>query len=537
MPQVTTISRSTSDRLGYHRNFTKSEHRFGRAREYTRALRSAKLERLHAKPFVTALDGHVETVCNIEKVRNSLPLVLSGDYDGEIRCWDVSQHLLNWRVQAHSGRVMGLTVTNNTDSSPNLVISTGIDKTIKLWLLKPTDNPSARPMRERQDAAETDYSYIATKGVDYGGNSQRAITSTTASTHNNRGGAISSVQMSEYGAGDQLPITTINHYEPLRCVDADWQQNSTLYATGSAQVSLWDVHRNHQLHKFQSTPEQCSHLAFNPSQYNTLAACMQDSKITFYDTRTKTQMSYITLLNWGNEIKWNPIDPRIFVVATNDWCLYTFDVRHTKKALRTHRGHVDAVTTCDWCPAGNEFVSGSVDGHIRIWRSNHQTADAAKVGYSRELYKGKRMYNLEQVRWTNDNKYILSGSADGAIRLWKSQRAMPLHRINARQRQHINYATRLKDKYQHMPEIGLIAKFRNAKIQHRIPRNGVYYKRERFEQNKLRKLKEKVTGESGGNKVVNKKWAVRMQRKAKRNNKPWSEKVVVKSGIVSNHQQ
>mmetsp|Transcript_21034 Transcript_21034/g.33729 ORF Transcript_21034/g.33729 Transcript_21034/m.33729 type:complete len:536 (-) Transcript_21034:128-1735(-) len=535
MPQVKCISRSPADRLGYHRNFASTEHRFGRAREYVRALRAAKLEKLHAKPFVTSLDGHVETVCNIEKVRNSLPLILSADYDGEIRCWDISQHLLNWRVQGHSGRVMGLTVTNNTHSSPNLVISTGIDKTIKIWLLKPTDNASSRPMWERDDAAETDYSYIANRGYDYGGNSQKAITSTTAP----RGGAISSLSMSEYGAGDQLPISTINHYEPLRCIDANWQRNSTLYATGSAQVSLWDVHRSHALHQFAPTPEQCTHLAFNPSQHNVLASCMQDSKITFYDVRTKTEMSFITLLNWGNELKWNPIDPRIFVVATNDWCLYTFDVRHTRKALRTHRGHVDAVTTCDWSATGKEFVSGAVDGHIRLWKSNHQTADARGVGYSRELYKGKRMYNLEQTRWTNDNKYILSGSADGAIRLWKSQRSMPLHRVNARQRSSIAYAEKLKTKYQHMPEIGLIVKFRHAKIPHRIPRNGVYYKRERREQKKVKELKEKVNEKIDNTKEYARqsgpKWRVKV--KAKKQRRTWSEKVVVKRGIVGDHQE
>eukprot|EP01084_Bolivina_argentea_P073227 132889_1 len=297
--------------------------------------------------------------------------------------------------------------------------------------------------------------------------------------------------MAQYGAGDQLPVSTINHWEPLRCIDSNWQKNSTIFATGSSNVAIWDVNRSHELHKFKQTPEQSTDLAFNPGQHNLLAACMQDSKITFYDTRTKTQMPFITLLNWANEIRWNPIDPRIFVIATNDWCLYTFDIRHTRKAIKTHRGHVDAVTTVDWSPTGKEFVSGSVDGHIRIWKSDHQSADHRRVGYSRELYKGRRMYNLEQVRWSNDNKYILSGSADGVIRLWKSQRAMPLHRINARQRSHIQYCNKLKQKYQHMPEIGLIWKFRHAKIPHRIPRNGIFYKKERFQQNRLRKLKQK----------------------------------------------
>ena len=295
MPQIRVISRTQADRIGYHRNFSRQEHRFARAREYTRALRAAKLERLHAKPFVTALDGHVETVCKIEKVRNSLPLILTADYDGELRCWDISQHLLNWRVQAHSGRVMGLTVTNNSKRSPNLVISSGIDKTIKLWRVRLKSNSAIRSMWARDDAKETNFSYIATKGIDYGGNSQQMITTTTNNTINNNNGAITSKSMSEYGAGDQLPIQTINHWEPLRCIDANWQENSTIYASGGGMVCIWDINRTHPLHKFNSTPEQSTDIAFNPSQHNLLAACMQDSKITFYDIRTKTQMPYITL--------------------------------------------------------------------------------------------------------------------------------------------------------------------------------------------------------------------------------------------------
>lgn len=226
------------------------------------------------------------------------------------------------------------------------------------------------------------------------------------------------------------------------------------------------------------------------------------------------------------------------MIATNDWCCYTFDIRHTKKAIKTHRGHVDSVTTVDWSPTGKEFVSGSIDGHIRIWKSDHQSADARKVGYSRELYKGRRMYNLEQVRWTNDNKYVLSGSADGVIRLWKAQRSMPLHRINARQRANIQYSNKLKQKYQHMTEIGLIMKFRNAKIPHRIPRNGVYYKKERFEQNKLRKLKEKINSKDDNNNNNNgngPKWSVKFKGKARKKNRTWSQKVVLKTGIVGDH--
>eukprot|EP01084_Bolivina_argentea_P245588 411141_1 len=509
MPQIRTISRQPSDRIGYHRNFSTNEHRFARAREYTRALRAAKLERLHAKPFVRAYDGHVETVCKIEKVRNSLTLILSADYDGEIRCWDINQHLLNWRVQGHNGRCMDLTVNQKN----NLVISTGIDKKIKLWKLI-SNKSIKRSIYERDDAKDSSLSYIANKG-----NANNCISQSNFTENNS----------------DQKPISTINHYEPLRCIDFNWQSNSTIYATGSSQILLWDINRQNKLHKFNSTPEQCVSIAFNPSQYNLLASCMQDSKITFYDIRSKTTMSYITLLNWANEISWNPIDPRIFAIATNDWCCYTFDIRYLKKAIKTHRGHVDSVTSIDWSPNGKEFVTGSVDGHIRIWNSNHSNYNIRqKIGYSKELYKNKRMYNLEQVRWTYDNKYILSGSADGVIRLWKSNRSKPLYKINKRQKNSIQYSNKLIQKYKHINQIGLINRFRNAKIPHRIPRNGVYYKKERFQQKRLKELKEKVNPKTDKRKI---KRDIKKDKKWRKKNKTWAQKVVQQTGIIADYQQ
>lgn len=84
-----------------------------KAREYTRALRAVKLERLHAQPFVCAFDGHVETVCKLIKIRNKLPVIVSGDWDGEIRCWDIHSKILRWRVHGHRDRLMGLTHLNN----------------------------------------------------------------------------------------------------------------------------------------------------------------------------------------------------------------------------------------------------------------------------------------------------------------------------------------------------------------------------------------------------------------------------------------
>jgi WD repeat and SOF domain-containing protein 1 len=55
---------------------------FEQAREYTRALNAAKLERMFAKPFVGALSGHADGVYCMAKHPTRLDIIISGSGDG-----------------------------------------------------------------------------------------------------------------------------------------------------------------------------------------------------------------------------------------------------------------------------------------------------------------------------------------------------------------------------------------------------------------------------------------------------------------------
>lgn len=57
-------------------------HPFAKARERTRALNAAKMDRLFAKPFVDALEGHVDAVEVICRKPGSLTEIASGSWDG-----------------------------------------------------------------------------------------------------------------------------------------------------------------------------------------------------------------------------------------------------------------------------------------------------------------------------------------------------------------------------------------------------------------------------------------------------------------------
>lgn len=59
-------------------------HPFARARERTRALNAAKIERIFAKPFVAGLEGHTDAVEVLVRKPKSLTTVASASWNGGV---------------------------------------------------------------------------------------------------------------------------------------------------------------------------------------------------------------------------------------------------------------------------------------------------------------------------------------------------------------------------------------------------------------------------------------------------------------------
>ncbi|MEQ2199434.1 DDB1- and CUL4-associated factor 13, partial [Xenoophorus captivus] len=119
-----------------------------------------------------------------------------------------------------------------------------------------------------------------------------------------------------------------------------------------------------------------------------------------------------------NTLCWNPMEAYCFTCANEDYNLYTYDMRHLEKPIKVHMDHVSAVLDVDYSPTGQEFVSASFDKTIRIFSKDD--------GHSREVYHTKRMQHVICIKWSADNKYILSGSDEMNIRLWKANAAEKL---------------------------------------------------------------------------------------------------------------
>jgi len=226
--------------------------------------------------------------------------------------------------------------------------------------------------------------------------------------------------------------------------------------------------------------DSISKIRFNPSEQNILACVGLDRSIALYDIRAQTPIKKNQLKNKSGCICWNPMEPINFTVGNDDSNLYTFDMRKLDTVRKIHKDHIGAVMDIDYSPTGTEFVSGSYDKTVRIFRENE--------GKSKEVYHGKRMQKVFCVCYTMDSKYILSGSEDMNIRIWKSNASDPVGMVTDRHKRRINYRQKLKDKFQYNKEIKRIARHRhlpkyifNAKKRRQVQKESQHRKQKNME--------------------------------------------------------
>ncbi|KAH9743827.1 DDB1- and CUL4-associated factor 13 [Citrus sinensis] len=413
--KVKVISRSTDEftrersqdlQRVYH-NYDPNLRPQEKAVEYVRALTAAKLEKIFARPFIGALDGHRDGISCMAKNPNYLKGFFSGSMDGDIRLWDIANRRTVCQYSGHQGAVRGLTVS--TDG--RILVSCGTDCTVKLWNVP-----------------------VAT------------LTDSDDSTDNS-----------------SEPLAVYVWKNSFWAVDHQWEGD--LFATAGAQVDIWNHNRSQPINSFQWGTDTVISVRFNPAESNVLATTASDRSITLYDLRMSSPARKVIMRTKSNSISWNPMEPMNFTAANEDCNCYSYDSRKLDEAKCVHMGHESAVMDIDYSPTGREFVTGSYDRTIRIFQYNG--------GRSREIYHTKRMQRVFCVKFSCDASYVISGSDDTNLRLWKAKASEQLGVVSIflsrvfavtlhprEQRKHA-YHEAVKNRYKHLPEIKRIVRHRH----------------------------------------------------------------------------
>ncbi|KXN89697.1 DDB1- and CUL4-associated factor 13, partial [Leucoagaricus sp. SymC.cos] len=376
------------------RNLNPLMHPFARARERTRALNAAKMDRIFAKPFVTALEGHIDAVETMAKQPDSLVNVASGSWGGDVILHNLLTRSITTKIpQAHKGKVSGLCY-----ASADRLLSCGVDRTVKLWSIRNESN------------------------VDVLTQPLNVFTGKAA-------------------------FNAIDHH-----------RSDCLFATASNVVQIWDETKTSPISNltFPTSAETITALKFNLAESSILASCGSDRTFTLYDIRTSKAERRVVMQFQSNSLSWSPTLPTLLLLASEDHNLYTFDVRHLDRPTQIYKAHVSAVTSCEWGPTGTEFVSGGWDKTVRIW----QFKDGKGV-QKPEVYHTKRMQRVTSTLFSGDARFVLSGSDDGNVRVWKAKASEKLGVVTARERAAIEYRNKLKERWSVDSEVSRISRTRH----------------------------------------------------------------------------
>ncbi|CAH9079817.1 unnamed protein product [Cuscuta europaea] len=398
--KVKVISRSTDDFTRERsqdlqrvfRNFDPSLRPQEKATEYVRALNAAKLEKIFAKPFVGAMDGHMDAISSMAKNPNHLKGVFSGSMDGDIRLWDIANRKTVCQFSGHKGAVHGLAAS----TEGRVLVSCGTDCTVRLWRVP------VSTLLEAEDESEN-----------------------------------SAKSMAVYVWKNAF-----------RAVDHQWDGN--LFATAGAQVDIWDHNRSQPVNSFSWGNDTSISVRFNPGEPDILATSASDRSITIYDLRMSSAARKIIMRTRTNSVAWNPMEPMNFTAANEDCNCYSYDARKLSEAKCVHKDHVSSVMDIDYSPTGREFVTGSYDRTVRIFQYNG--------GHSREIYHTKRMQRVFCVKFSCDASYVISGSDDTNLRLWKAKASEQMGVLLPRERKNHEYLEAVKNRYKHLPEIKRIVR-------------------------------------------------------------------------------
>ncbi|EER06749.1 WD-repeat protein, putative [Perkinsus marinus ATCC 50983] len=363
----------------YQRNADPVLHPFDRATEYTRALNGAKIQKMFAKPFLCALEGHTDAVKCMTRCRTVIAPLFTGSCDGEIRFWNVGQRRCFKSVRAHEGFVRGLCTT----SDDSLVVSAGEDKTIKLWKYGLVNFQSS--MLSSIDAHWGKSSMLATAGE------------TVDIWDYNR-----TTPLSTYEWGTEATLSV--KFNPCEeCLLGTTAMDNS--------IGLFDVRMQSGLRKVVLR-NRSNAFCWNPRQPLRFSVANEDGNLYTFDMR---KLDSAVFIHKGHvravlDLDYSPTGEEL-VSAGYDKTIRIFNYETQRSREVYHTKRMQRVLCCQYSGDGRFVFSGSEDCNIRVWKN--EASDKLGVVSKREkkaqAYRKKlvaKYKHMPEIRRIANHKHL-----------------------------------------------------------------------------------------------------------------------------------
>ncbi len=364
------------------RSLNPALHPHERAREYTRALNSVKLDRLFAAPLLGSLgDGHVDGVYALCKDSRRTGVLASSSGDGVVKVWDLTSRRELGGGKRHAGMVTGVTF-NETGH----LLSCGTDKSVKLM----------SPNGEEKKC------FLGTNGF-------------TGISHHRHDPvfATSSTVIEIWSTERDAPVTSLTFgSDSHQTVAFNQTEASILASLGSDRsCTLYDTRTSSALSRLTMALRGNS-LAWNPMEAFNFAVANEDHNIYVFDMRNlksainvlKDHVSAVMSVNYaptGQELVSGSYDRTVRIWNARQG--RSRDIYHTKRMQR--------VFSTTFSADSGYVLSGSDDGAIRLWRANANTRSSIQSTRERthREYEAKlveRYSHLPEIRRIKRQRHV-----------------------------------------------------------------------------------------------------------------------------------
>ncbi|KAI5150948.1 DDB1- and CUL4-associated factor 13 [Enteropsectra breve] len=213
-------------------------------------------------------------------------------------------------------------------------------------------------------------------------------------------------------------------------------------------ISIFDVERETPKNHFMVDDVQ--KVKYN-SSFKAIMGGITSLSIKLFDNRTCKDFAEINCAG-AHVMDFNPQQGFLLAAGNDDGNSYSYDIRNLEKPLNTFRGHANAVVSLAFSPNGKEIATGSYDKTIRFFN--------LKDRKSRDCYYNDRMQIVNGVAYSSDARYVVSGSDDGCLRLWKAEASAKSKPMSRAEKDSLKYKEALKEKFKNIGEISRISKHR-----------------------------------------------------------------------------